>query len=139
MPLKLHTFQIGSTPKKAQGLRIGAVRYLPRGVKSKDYARLDLFDVWYPVLAPSRALLQWYRRQESAEVDARSLRSQFFQRYEREMMTHTDSRQALLLVAELAKRTPISIGCYCEDESVCHRTRLRKLIERVAEKGLPSR
>ena len=39
-------------------------------------------------------------------------------------------------LATLAQRTPISIGCYCSDESCCHRSRLRILIERAASKNL---
>ena len=51
MALKLQTFQIGSTPQPGQGIRLGVVRYLPRGVKKEDYQRLGLFDLWFPVLA----------------------------------------------------------------------------------------
>jgi len=36
-------------------------------------------------------------------------------------------------MASLALRMPISIGCYCEDEASCHRSRLRVLIERAAK------
>ena len=57
--LKLHTFQIGSPRKRSDGLRIGTVRFLPRGVRKKDYARLDYFDVWLPSVAPSRELVHW--------------------------------------------------------------------------------
>lgn len=41
----LSSFQIGTPRKRGEGLRIGTVRYLPRGVKKKDYAKLDYFDV----------------------------------------------------------------------------------------------
>jgi uncharacterized protein YeaO (DUF488 family) len=47
-------------------------------------------------------------------------------------MKQPDSRHAIELLAEMAKRTPISIGCFCEDESHCHRSVLRDLIERAA-------
>ena len=52
--------------------------------------------------------------------------------YERELLSSAESRQALQLLAAMAQRMPISIGCYCKDESRCHRTHLRKLIERAA-------
>ena len=41
--------------------------------------------------------------------------------YERELLGRAESRQALDLLAAFARRTPISIGCYCTDESRCHR------------------
>jgi uncharacterized protein YeaO (DUF488 family) len=39
----------------------------------------------------------------------------------------------LKLLAEVAKKTPLSIGCYCEDERFCHRSHLKKLIEKEAK------
>jgi uncharacterized protein YeaO (DUF488 family) len=56
-----------------------------------------------------------------------------FASYEREIYGRAESRQAVQLLAQLALQTPISVGCFCEDESHCHRTYLRKLIEREAE------
>jgi uncharacterized protein YeaO (DUF488 family) len=35
-------------------------------------------------------------------------------------------------MAKLSRKTPISIGCYCEDESRCHRAVLIKLLEEAA-------
>jgi uncharacterized protein YeaO (DUF488 family) len=49
--MRLRTFQIGSPRRRAEGLRIGTARFLPRGVRKDDYARLDYFDVWHPVSA----------------------------------------------------------------------------------------
>lgn len=136
MSLKLHTFRIGSIPTKAQGLRIGTVRYLPRGVKKENYAREHYFDVWLPAIAPSQKLLRWLREQQKMKGDVDSVWQSFLDRYERELLNNTDSRQAVLLLAEMAKRTPLSIGCYCEDESHCHRSRLFEIIQRVAVQGL---
>ncbi|HUG68118.1 MAG TPA: DUF488 family protein [Pirellulaceae bacterium] len=44
----------------------------------------------------------------------------------------TDARQTIQLLAEMAHRTPISIGCYCGNESRCHRSVLRSLIREGA-------
>lgn len=118
------TYRIGSPRKRGEGLRLGTVRYLPRGVKKSDYARLGLFDVWLPVLAPSRELLRWAK---GRPWDARTRRA-FFARYAREMEANTDSRQVIRLVAEAARRIPMCVGCYCEDESRCHRSLLVELI-----------
>ena len=36
--------------------------------------------------------------------------------------------QALNLLATLSHATALSVGCYCEDESRCHRSLLRQLL-----------
>jgi uncharacterized protein YeaO (DUF488 family) len=130
-PVSIRTFQIGSPRKRGEGLRVGAVRYLPRGAKKKDYARLDYFDVWLPVLSPSRPLLRWAKGNERDPATRRT----FFARYAREMESNTDSRQAIQLVAKAGHSTHISVGCYCADESRCHRSVLIKLIRRAQKAG----
>ena len=124
--LKLRTYQIGTPRKRGEGLRIGTMRFLPRGVRKQDYARLDYFDVWFPAAAPSRELVSWLR------VDVAKRWDRFVERYQNEMK-QAEARQAIKLLAEVAKRTPISIGCYCTNEHHCHRSILRKLIEAAAE------
>jgi uncharacterized protein YeaO (DUF488 family) len=127
-------YRAGTPPAKGEGLRIGAVRYLPRGVRKADYARKHYFDVWLPTLAPSRELLHWLRdEQEGKGDDDPGVWKVFLRRYEREVLTNTDARQAVLLLDELAKRTPLAIGCYCENEAHCHRSRLYEIIQRVAQ------
>jgi uncharacterized protein YeaO (DUF488 family) len=127
-PLKLRTFRIGTAAKKVEGLRIGAARYAPRGVPRSQ--RGSYFDVWLPLLAPSAALIRRFRR---GTDDAAAVR-RFFRAYEREM-SRPEPRQAIRLLAELARRIPIAVGCYCEDESRCHRSRLKLLIERAGEEA----
>jgi len=126
--MTLHGFRIGDPTGKELGLRIGAVRYLPRGVRKSEYARRGLFDVWLPAVAPSRALIAWLKSREWTPKVARM----FFTRYEREMRASTDSRQTIKLLAAIAKRAPIAIGCYCEDERRCHRSALVRLIRQAA-------
>ena len=128
--VKLGTFRIGTPRNPKEGLRIGTVRFLPRGVKKEDYARLDYFDVWFPLLAPSAELLKWLRTEEWRSDNVRW--AKFQQRYMSEM-SKTDARQAINLVAEFAKSAPLSIGCYCEDESFCHRSVLLDLIQNAAK------
>ena len=123
---KIRTYKVGSQRKRGEGLRIGVMRYWPRGVKKTDVTR-NHFDVWFPLLAPSGKLVQWYRAEPTDERW-----KQFVKQYTREMRK-TDSRQAIQLLARLAKRTAISIGCSCEDERRCHRSILRQLIEQAAK------
>ncbi len=115
--LRLRTFRYGDPPKRGEGLRIGTTRLPPRGVKKEGWG--EYFDVWFPLLGPSRELL--------------ARRPFEFEAYAREIEARAESRQAVQLLAHLALRTPISVGCYCEDESHCHRTYLRRMIERAAE------
>ena len=125
----LSTFRIGDAPKRGQGLRIGATRLPPRGVPKSRWKRDGYFDIWLPIIAPSRELLSWIKQRDINDAKTRRL---FFKRYERELLGNSEGRQTVELLAELAKRTPITIGCFCADESRCHRSKLRELIERAA-------
>ena len=124
--LKLHTYQLGTPRRRGEGIRVGVVRHLPRAVRKEDYARLNHFDVWFPNVAPSAELLRWVHE------DLESHWARFVERYTREMK-QPSAHHDIKLLAEMAKRTPLSIGCFCSDESHCHRSILRKLIEQAAE------
>lgn len=128
MKLKLRTFQIGSPVKRGQGLRLGTTRYTPRGVRRERWQKDGYFDLWLPTVAPSRRLLQ-----RKLDLDS------FYDAYERELSANTEARQTVRLLAEIAKRTPISVGCYCQDEQRCHRWRLKAVIEKAAAGKWPSK
>jgi uncharacterized protein YeaO (DUF488 family) len=130
--LKVRTFQIGRRPRPGEGLRIGAARRPPRGVPRARWRAEGYFDIWLPVVAPSQELL---RHAHERREDPGALR-RVFDAYEREMR-ETGPRQVIHLLAEVAKRTPISIGCFCEDESQCHRSRLLELIRAAGAAGEP--
>lgn len=127
--LKLGTFRYGEPPRRGQGLRIGTTRRPPRGATKKEWG--EYFDVWFPVLAPSDALLR--RTRQRAKFDYK----RFCASYEKELLGKAETRQAVELLAALALRMPISVGCFCEDESVYHRSHLRKLIERTGRRLKP--
>ncbi len=118
--LMLRSVQLGTPRNPKEGLRIGTVRFLPRGVRKQDYAKQDFFDVWLPSLSPSRDLLSQLKHNELSLP-------RFFARYRSEM-SESEPRQTIELLAEMAKRTPISVGCYCNNESKCHRSILAELI-----------
>ena len=120
--------RLGSPRANGEGLRIGTVRRPPRGVKKTELASRGFYDVWFPNLAPSEALL---KRGLAAETD-RDWRA-FARRYRAEM-AKPDAKRALDLLAALSHGADFSVGCYCEDESRCHRSILRALLaERGAE------
>ena len=119
----LRVVRLGSPRAPDEGLRIGTVRRPPRGVKKSDYARLHYYDAWLPELAPSAALVSW--AQSKAWTDARWLA--FARRYRTEMR-RPDAQRLIALVAALSRQTNISVGCYCENESRCHRSVLREVL-----------
>lgn len=123
MKLQLVTYRIGLPRSKHEGLRIGTVRLLPRGVPKSEYSKRNLFDVWLPLVAPSQELLNAFRSGKKSP-------EQFFRAYRTEMKQPA-ARHTIELLAALSQRTPIAIGCYCEDETRCHRSVLIELI-RVA-------
>lgn len=128
--LKLETFQVGTLPKRGHGLRIAVTRRPPRGVPRDRWQKDGWFDVWLPVVAP-----RWELRSRIARCDPADpvqLR-RALDAYEREVVRNTESRQTIYLLAELAKRIRISIGCFCSEERHCHRSRLKRLIERAAQ------
>ncbi len=55
----------------------------------------------------------------------------FLKKYRAEMASPENSR-TLDLLATLSQHANFSVGCYCEDESHCHRSILRALL---VEKG----
>lgn len=121
--MALRVVRLGNRRKRGEGLRIGAARRPPRGVRKSDYARLDYYDVWLPELAPSQKVVSWALGQPW--TDARW--KQFARTYRREM-NDPRAQHLLDLVAALSRTTSISIGCYCENEDRCHRSLLRELL-----------
>jgi uncharacterized protein YeaO (DUF488 family) len=122
-------FRIGTAAKPGQGLRVGATRRPPRGVPRSRWVADGYFDVWLPALAPSAKLLSEIKKYD---LDNPAHRKKFFDRYEKELLASADSRQTVEFMAEVAARMPISIGCFCEDETRCHRSRLYKIIQEHA-------
>ena len=122
--MALSVVRLGSERAANEGLRIGTVRRPPRGIRKADYARRNIYDVWLPELAPSEALLKTF-----FPVTDDATWRRFSRRYLAEMKAPPVARQIELLAA-LSHQTNLSVGCYCEDESRCHRSLLRQLLEK---------
>jgi uncharacterized protein YeaO (DUF488 family) len=118
--------RLGSPRSPGEGLRVGTVRRPPRGVPKAEFGARDFYDVWLPVVAPSEELVKL----GLGAGDERSWKS-FVRRYRAEMK-RPDARAVLDLLAALSRQTAFSIGCYCADESRCHRSILHDLL---AERG----
>jgi uncharacterized protein YeaO (DUF488 family) len=117
------------TPRAAnEGTRLGTVRRPPRGVPKKDFARLDWYDVWFPVLAPSVATMKL-----GLAVETGRQWKSFARKYRAEMAAPAPS-QSLDVLAALSHHADFSVGCYCENPERCHRSLLRALlVERGAK------
>jgi uncharacterized protein YeaO (DUF488 family) len=121
--------RLGTPRDLEEGLRIGTVRRPPRGVRKEDYAARDYYDTWLPELAPSQELVSW----TLAEPWTPKRWAAFERRYRQEMREPAAQRLVALLAA-LSSQTNFSVGCYCEDETHCHRSLLKRfLIEQGAE------
>jgi uncharacterized protein YeaO (DUF488 family) len=126
--MTIRVVRLGSPRAPGEGLRIGTVRRPPRGVPKSKFASGNWYDVWFPLLAPSDATVKVGL---GAKTDRE--RAAFAKRYRSEM-AKPDASRALDLLAALSRGADFSVGCYCEDESRCHRSVLRTLLrERGAE------
>jgi uncharacterized protein YeaO (DUF488 family) len=114
--------RLGSDRLPGEGLRVGTVRRPPRGVAKSDYSSKNFYDVWLPVLAPSAETV---KLAQGAKNDREWNR--FMKKYRTEMST-PENRTTLDLLAALSHQTDFSVGCYCPDESRCHRSVLRALL-----------
>ena len=122
----IRVLRLGSARTEGEGLRIGTVRRPPRGVPKAEFATQNWYDVWLPNLAPS---VETMKLGQAAETGAQW--AAFKKKYRAEMASPDNSHVLDLLVA-LSSHTDFSVGCYCEDESRCHRSVLRDLL---IEKG----
>lgn len=126
--MTIRIVRLGTARLPDEGLRIGTVRRPPRGVPKAEFSSGNWYDVWFPNLAPAPktvklALSAQTERQWAA----------FVKRYRAEM-ANPDNSRVLDLLAALSHEANFSVGCYCEDESRCHRSVLRQLLgERGAE------
>jgi uncharacterized protein YeaO (DUF488 family) len=105
-----------------EGLRIGTVRRPPRGVPKARFAAGNWYDLWFPNLAPAPATVKLGLAAKTARQWA-----VFEKRYRAEMARPENSR-VLELLAALSHDVNFSVGCYCEEESRCHRSVLRQLL-----------
>jgi uncharacterized protein YeaO (DUF488 family) len=126
--MSIRIVRLGSARVPDEGTRLGTVRRPPRGVPKADFSRLDWYDVWFPVLAPSAGLMKVAQAAKTEKQWAA-----FFRKFRAEMSAPAAS-QSLDVLAALSRHANLSMGCYCENEQRCHRSQLRALLlERGAQ------
>jgi len=120
--MSVRIVRLGTPRHPNEGLRVGTVRRPPRGVPKERFATENWYDVWFPNLAPSlETMKQGLAVRTTAEWNA------YRRKYLAEM-SRPDAKHDLELLASLSHVTDFSVGCYCEDESRCHRSLLRQLL-----------
>ena len=120
--MSVRIVRLGTSRHPDEGLRIGTVRRPPRGVPKVRFASDNWYDVWFPTLAPSVATMTLG---QAAQTPAQW--AAFVKKYKAEMAA-PDAARALDVLAALSRQTHFSVGCYCEEETHCHRSVLRALL-----------
>ena len=121
--MTVRVVRLGSPRFSDEGPRLGTVRRPPRGVPRAEFASGNWYDLWYPLLAPSAATVKL-----AQEATTPAQWAAFARKYRAEM-NEPDASRTIDLLALLSHHSNFSVGCYCEDESHCHRSVLRSLLE----------
>jgi uncharacterized protein YeaO (DUF488 family) len=120
--MSVRIVRLGTPRLPGEGTRIGTVRRPPRGVPKAEFSKRNWYDVWFPNLAPSEGAVKLALRAATA-----AQWSKFTRKYRAEMAAPA-ARHDLELLAALSHTADFSVGCYCADESRCHRSILKRLL-----------
>jgi uncharacterized protein YeaO (DUF488 family) len=104
-----------------EGFRLLVTRYRPRGVKRED----ETWDAWDPALGPSKELHAAYFGKQGAPIGWDEYRARYLEEME------AQGYRLTALANRHAAGETITLVCssHCVDETRCHRTLLRQLIE----------
>ncbi len=107
----------------ADGRRILVTRYRPRALPKSQ----ETWEEWLPMLGPSRQLHADFFGKHGPPIGW----DEFKVRYLEEMKEQRPRIEAL--AERVRKGETITLLCskFCEDEERCHRTLLRKLVEKA--------
>lgn len=162
----IHIVQFCTPKVRNEGLRLGTVRMPPRGVPKKRYQALHIYDVFFPIFAPSKWLFgyrdaEWpvFRKHFLSEMklSAAPRLLDVFAQLSREPAigkretiiaamlgsipsetAKADAKRMRDVLPMLATTLNFSIGCYCKTEDGCHRSILRELLEQRGAKLSPA-
>ena len=111
--------------KKGDGFRLLICRYRPRALKKED----ETWDAWQPDLGPSRELhAAFYGKHGQTPIGW----DEYVRRYLEEMTGETQRENIAFLAEKVAAGKTVTLLCSsaCADETHCHRTLLKGLIEK---------
>lgn len=113
--MSLKTKRVYDSPSPEDGYRLLVMQRWPRGI------RKGMVDAWERELAPSKSLRVAYRSGGMQWED-----------YARSYLKEVSQKRELL--AEVARRSreqSLTLLCACVDESRCHRSLLRCLVDSI--------
>jgi uncharacterized protein YeaO (DUF488 family) len=117
--------RLGTPRAPDEGPRLGTVRRPPRGVPKSEFAKRDFYDAWYPNLAPGAETMKL-----GLAAGTPAQWDRFVKAYKAEM-ARPDNARTIEMLALMSRHANFSVGCYCEDESRCHRSLLRQLLAKA--------
>lgn len=120
--MSIRIVRLGSPRHPAEGTRIGTVRRPPRGVPKDQFASQNWYDVWLPILSPSVETIKL-----GQDTTSPAQWNVFAKKYKAEM-AKPEVKQVLVLLAVISQTSNFSVGCYCEDETHCHRSILKQFL-----------
>jgi uncharacterized protein YeaO (DUF488 family) len=120
--MSIRVLRLGSDREPGEGLRLGTVRRPPRGVRKENIARENWYDVWLPQLAPTPDLVA-----QALGATSEKEWTSFVKKYRAQMNT-PDNARLIAMLAAMSQQTNFSVGCYCAEETHCHRSVLRELL-----------
>lgn len=126
--MPLHTKRWCDKKKRGDGWRLLICRYRPRGVRKED----ETWDAWWPELGPSRQLHADFYGKSGPPITWEEYR----RRYLEEMQAQAELIDELAALVSEGKTITLLCSSACADESHCHRSLLKRLIEeRLAQRG----
>jgi uncharacterized protein YeaO (DUF488 family) len=120
--LTLSTKSIYEEKKSSDGIRILITRYYPRGVKK------DRFDLWLCGASPTRQLLKEYK---AGAIDWK----EFSRKFRAQLKNLEESKEAINRIFELSRNSYVTLLCYEKEGENCHRTIVKSVVEKLAEKS----
>ena len=121
--MAIRIVRLGTPRLPGEGPRLGTVRRPPRGVAKADFSKRDFYDVWLPELSPSADVVS-----SAMSGEWTPARWKKFSRVYQKEMRSPASLHLIAMLAALSHHANFSVGCYCADESRCHRSILRNLL-----------
>lgn len=126
--MRVHVARWSDPSRPGDGARLLITRYRPRGVRKGA----EPWDRWDKRLAPSEALLDAFlgKRRVGRKVvgEAKPIPWATFAARYREEMAGPEAAEALAEARRLARADGVTLLCYCEDETRCHRALARELV-----------
>lgn len=116
MVMPLRTKRVYDDASPDDGYRLLVMRYWPRGISKEDTSD------WERSLAPSPQLLKQFQSQAITW-------EQYAKGYLGEISANEEAQVQLRVIRTLAGNRTVTLMCGCKDETRCHRTLLKALVE----------